>query len=346
VCTVRAVDPLDKLVDVADLDELLREVDRLCERRDWAELVRLRDMCRAALDRGRQVWPIASHVEHRLALEGPAEQAAAVLVPAAGHLGLGPISEVAASTHTWAELAPHAPPTPVAALAAHERVVRGEPVDAATLAVPVLDLPLRLQPWEPDYPVATYTAHSVDAPRPPLPELQAVRVPDAPGVAVGVDDPVAAALLETVAAWTAESNGRAAAVSVEGDAPAAAARLLETAAARTARPAGDGQAMLRLGRLEVAEALALLGWAGGSGGAHGRRRGAARGRFDAWWALAALCGLDDLWPPDGDELGAAAAELRWYWWDAAEPDTGWTLRLAVEDPLDGLAWAISATDAA
>ena len=43
---------------------------------------------------------------------------------------------------------------------------------------------------------------------------------------------------------------------------------------------------------------------------------------------------------------AAIGELRWYWWDAGEPDTGWTLRLAVEDPLDGLAWAVSATDAA
>ena len=47
-------------------------------------------------------------------------------MPGAGRFALGPLSEVAASTHTWAELAPHAPPGPLAAVTAHERVVRGE----------------------------------------------------------------------------------------------------------------------------------------------------------------------------------------------------------------------------
>ena len=32
------------------------------------------------------------------------------------------------------------------------------------------------------------------------------------------------------------------------------------------------------------------------------------------------------------ELGELAGELRWYWWDAHEPATGWQLQLAVEDP--------------
>jgi hypothetical protein len=102
----------------------------------------------------------------------------------------------------------------------------------------------------------------------------------------------------------------------------------------------------RVAPLPPSDALALLAWAAASGGAHGRRRGAARGRFDAWWAAAALTGLDDDWPPDPDELGAAIAELRWWWWDAAEPDTGWTLRIALEDPVDGLAWAVTAVDIA
>jgi hypothetical protein len=72
----------------------------------------------------------------------------------------------------------------------------------------------------------------------------------------------------------------------------------------------------------------------------------ASGRFAAWWAVAALAGLLDDWPVDPDRLGEAAHELRWFAWDAAEPITGWSLRLAVEDPLDGLAWALSASDAA
>ena len=55
--------------------------------------------------------------------------------------------------------------------------------------------------------------------------------------------------------------------------------------------------------------------------------------------------LDD-WPLDPAELGELAAGLRWWWWDAHEPATGWQLQLAVEDPADGLAWAISARDSA
>ena len=89
-----------------------------------------------------------------------------------------------------------------------------------------------------------------------------------------------------------------------------------------------------------------LAWAGASGGAHGRRRGAAAGRFGAWWTLAALGDLTDEWPVDPDALGALAAELRWYRWDAHEPAMGWQLQLAVEDPEESVAWAILARDAA
>jgi hypothetical protein len=68
----------------------------------------------------------------------------------------------------------------------------------------------------------------------------------------------------------------------------------------------------------------------------------AAGRFDAWWAAAALSDLD--WPPEPDELGAAIASLRWWRWDAHEPAVGWVLRLAVDDPAAGMAWAIDAHD--
>jgi hypothetical protein len=92
--------------------------------------------------------------------------------------------------------------------------------------------------------------------------------------------------------------------------------------------------------------MAWMAWAGASGGAHGRRRGAAAGRFGALWLVAALGDALDDWPIPLDELGAIAGDLRWHWWDAHEPMTGWQLQLAVESPADGLAWAITARDAA
>ena len=97
--------------------------------------------------------------------------------------------------------------------------------------------------------------------------------------------------------------------------------------------------------VSVADAVALLAWAAASGGARGRRRGAATGRFEAWWVLATLTAQDDDWPVDP---GAAAADLRWWMWEpgahAGDVEPGWVCRLAVEDPLDGLAWALNATD--
>ena len=96
--------------------------------------------------------------------------------------------------------------------------------------------------------------------------------------------------------------------------------------------------------LTPAEAMALMAWTAASGGAHGRRRGMAAGRFAAWWAAAAVTGLLDDFPPDPHELGDAVAELRWWVWDEVGPRTGWSCRIAVEDPADGLAWALDATD--
>jgi len=39
-----------------------------------------------------------------------------------------------------------------------------------------------------------------------------------------------------------------------------------------------------------------------------------------------------------------ASELRWVLWDPGDAVGGWALHLAVEDPQDGMAWAISAVD--
>ncbi len=70
---------LAELVEAADLNALLRAVDGLCEDRDWGRLVDLADMCEEALERGKQLWPIADHIDYRLALEAPGDYAGSVL---------------------------------------------------------------------------------------------------------------------------------------------------------------------------------------------------------------------------------------------------------------------------
>jgi len=320
---------LDDMIERSDLDGLTRRVDALCESRSWAELLDLRDRSRAALERGRQLWPIASHIEFRLALEGDARHAAAVLVDGTGHLALGPLPEVAASRHTWAELEPWIETGAPSTFCAHERVVRGEDLTYAEgIDRRLLDLPLVLQPWEPAYPVATYQPERYEAPPPDLPPLRPVDLPE-PGREEG-DLEVTEALCDLVRVWTTESNGRAEAIAVSGDAPGALATL--------------GLSTARMTEISLADAMAAMAWAAASGGAHGRRRGMAAGRFGAWWALAALAGMADDWPVPPAELGRAGRELRWFLWDAGAPQVGWSLDLAVDDPTDGVAWALTAND--
>jgi hypothetical protein len=61
------------------------------------------------------------------------------------------------------------------------------------------------------------------------------------------------------------------------------------------------------------------------------------------WHTAALLG-DVPWPAEPDRLAAALGQLRWYRWDEGQVEEGWILRLAVEDPDNGWAAAIGATD--
>jgi hypothetical protein len=151
------------------------------------------------------------------------------------------------------------------------------------------------------------------------------------------DDPVViedleseSALADLVTPWVTESNGRCQTVTVEGG-PSEAIRGLGLSRART-------------GPITSSTALAWMGWAGASGGAHGRRRGAAAGRYGAWWVVSTLCEIP--WPPHASEVAEAVDRLSWIWFDDGAPGTGWKLRLAVGDPRTGLAWAVSAVDAA
>jgi hypothetical protein len=325
------VSQISDAVEAGDLDELLRIIDALCETRDWDGLVEVRDRSRRAVERGRQLWPAASHAEYRLALDAPAEYAASVLVEGAGRFALGPLPEVAASTHTWGELAPHVSAGPIAALAAHERVVRGETVDAATVAHgEVLAVPLHLARFEPAYAVATYRDAGAEFPAPEVSRGRPLELPEPAPIIDGGD--VERMLHDVVRGWTTGSEGKARIVAVEGEAAHAIAAL----GVREARGAW----------LDHAEALALLAWAGASGGRHGRRRGAAAGRDVAWATAAALAGSEPDEPIDEDALGRALGELLWFAWNAPDVTSGWVLRLAVADPADGLAWAIDAYDPA
>jgi hypothetical protein len=346
--SLRGLSPASsELVERGDLDELTRHVNRLVASEEWAELAALRVRCRLAVERGKQLWAVAAHIEYRLALGAPARWAAMMLESGPGRFALGPLPEVAASTHTWEELSPHVHPTPQAAMAAHERVMRGDDLtgnpDAMKLP-DVLDLPWSLQPWEPSYALAEYEPDRMEAPAPRLPALALLGAaaqgtePTSRGASPlsrGQADAVASSLVDLVSTWTEESNGRAEAIGVRGDA-------LSAIQALGARPR-------EIVELEAAVALAAMGWAAASGGAHGRRRGAAPGRFAAWLVLVALGDLSAKWPLAPDEIGEVLHQVRWYAWGAGEPSTGWALRLAVEGtagPSKDRAWAVSATDAA
>ncbi|MEO5899061.1 MAG: hypothetical protein ABIR68_02880 [Ilumatobacteraceae bacterium] len=387
---------LDALIHRADLDGLVHAIDADCATGDWAGLLRLRDRARSAVGSGRQLWPAATLAEYRLALWAPAEWAAEVLDEDGGRFTIGPLTEVVAVHHTFADLAIFVPPGPRLGFIAHERALRGEEIDPdalAALGVPeVFDIPLQLQPWEPAYVLATYTDDGVTADPPPRPAGRPVAQPprdDSPArtappgsvaqpprddspvpvpaeldggfdrigtirrpqgvhpqpnrhvedrqrtavelAPVVEDAAVELATRQLLDAWTASSNGRAEVVCVEGRAADAVARL--------------GVRGAVLVPLDAREAFAWLAWAGASGGAHGRRRGAALGRFGAWWLVAALGDALEEWPLAPDDVGEIATELRWWWWDAGEPPLGWELQLAVEDPAEGYAWAISAHDA-
>ena len=325
---------LDGLIHSVDLDGLVRMIDDRCSDRDWAGLLRLRDRCLAATrETGRQLWPAATLAEYRLALSAPAEWAATVLDGEAGRFTIGPLSEVVAVHHGWTELAPHLAPVPIALFVAHERSIRGEQIDAGTVdgLPPVLDIPVAIQPWEPNYPQSMYSDTGAEHPDPPTSgELQHAMA--TAGATLVDDDSTELAVRQLVEAWTTASTGRAEVACVEGTGLDALGAL--------------GVRSVRLVEIPATESLARIAWAGASGAAQGRRRGMAIGRFSMWWLLGALGDLHDEWPPTIDEIDELLANLRWYRWDAHEPEGGWRLQLLVEDTNEGLAWAINATDQA
>ncbi len=319
---------LGPLVAEGNPEELLRVVDGLCGSRDWDGLVELRHRLEEAIEEGRPLWPVRTWVEYRLALEAPGRQAASVLRPGASRFALGPLTEVAASRHTWAELAPFLHDPAVVSAIAQERVLRGEDLRGDERAEDdALGLPLVLASWEPRYVLPVYRDDriTVEGP-PPAPEPAVMHgKPDAPRAR---QDDTVRALRDLVEVWTSESEGSVEICAVRGRPEDAVAALGITAP--------------RLARLEPAEAMAWMAWAAASGGAHGTRRGAALGRFDAWWAAAAATGLS--WPPEPEQLGKLIGAQNWWLWDGGNQLNGWVLRLVVSSPTQGWAVALDARD--
>jgi resuscitation-promoting factor RpfA len=308
-------------IEASDTDELLRAVDRYCRSKDWEALIELRHRCDEAVSRGKQLWGVSQHIRYRLALEAPGPLAGPVVGEGGSRFALGPLAEVAASTKTWHEMESHIGAGPERDTFGAERVVRGEDIEAA-----IPDLPSTLLDWEPSYPLATYHPDKVESPSPQVPDTHPVDLGSHP-VSIDDDDSVGA-LGDLVESWTDQSNGRSQISVVEGDHIAAVASL--------------GMPSARVGQLDRAAAMSWMCWAGASGGAHGRRRGAGTGRYSTWFALATLTDLD--WPVDPASLEQATAGLTFHWFDDGSPETGWVLRLAISSPEDGLSWSISASD--
>lgn len=318
---------VEELVRRGDPSELLLEVDRRCEQRDWDGLLILRDRCEQAIEHGRQLWSISQFVEYRLALEAPGPYAAGVCRTGAGRFALGPLTEVAGSTHAWDELADHLAEPWVAATLAQERVLRGEDLRRDPRAHPgELGLPMSLLPWEPDYPLPVYRSHDLVESGPAAIDpsrFEQVRGEDAPPA----ERPdLRRALLEVAATWAEGSNGSCMVAAVLGDAAAAAHAVLADE--------------VGLAPIEVGEAVSRLAWAAASGGAYGRRRGMAAGRSTALWVLHAATGV-----PAHEGAQALEPEFgRLRWFEMASPDAaGWRLRLVVEHD-DGWSAAVDAWD--
>jgi hypothetical protein len=322
-------DTLQDLIEASDLAGLTRYVDGVCASRDWDQLAVVRDRCNEAVERGKQVWAIAQFAEYRMALDAPAEMAGAVMSDGRGRFALGPLWEVAASTHSWGDLDPYVSVPTVRAMIAHERSIRGEAVDATSIDERILEIPLAVQSWEPEYPVADYQSDRATFPDEifDLP-MAWIELPDATDR--DDDDRVCNALLALVAPWWEDSLGHAEVVTVEGTIEEAIRAL--------------GPHRVRAAEVDLATAFEAMVWAGASGGAHGRRRGTPTGRALAWWVILEVLGYDDV-PEDLDELGREAAALRWMLWDPGDRVGGWNLHLGIQDPRDGLAWVLSAVDA-
>lgn len=332
------------LVEGNDPDEVLREIDRLADRRDWQGLLALRQACRRAAERGFQLWGPAAFADYRIACGAPAAMVATVLEAPPNAFSPGPLPEVAAVGDAGRAVLDVLPGGPLAGMVAHELVVAGHDLSrAADLAryVQEFELPLAMCGWEPSPPEVQYGASGGSFPRPALRPVAADALTD-PADAVPLDDPDAlAAWRGLVAPWVEQSNGSATVAAVHGGPRGAIAALRSGATVL-----GGVTVPPVLMALQPEDALAWMWWAAADGGARGRRPGRAAGRRKLWHALAAVTGVLDDGPLEGSHLGEAIGPLRWWTWVAGGEQVadGWIVRLVAWDPVDDVSFAIDAAD--
>lgn len=315
-----------ELVYRGDLDELVRAVDAAANRGDVDEVVALRRACLDAVEfSGRQLWGPAAYAAYRLALDGPSDVAVQMVVEAEDRHMLGPLTEVVAQHHDWADLRDRVPPGPVRGTVAVERVLRGEDLrDDPTAEVHHLDVPAHWCAWEGPRPRLEYRPGEVLAPAP----QPRVTGDDARAVEAGdaIDDPDLVQTIEAlVAPWATSPDARIAVAVVDGPAAGAVGAVAPGA---VVKPIG------------LPDAVAAMTWAASSGGAARRRRGGAAGRSATWWALRTLVAHEPASPVE--DLVADLGDWSWWRFGGVEED-GWWLRLAAEH-VDGWSLAIDARD--
>jgi hypothetical protein len=318
---------LDELIQRADLDGLVRHVDDTCSSRDWDHLLRIRDDARNAVKTGRQLWPIATLANYRLALWAPAHLAVRALDDAARTFMPGPVSEILALHNSWEDLEPHLEFTHDRSLVAYERALRGDVIPPHEDHA--LEIPFAPAPWEPPYALASYNDDGVVDDMPSLSlKWHTVDTREADAL----EDDTVPAFARMMEPWTAHSNGVSRAVVVDGEIEDAFGAL--------------GLHDVSFSQMTTHNALQWLTWAASSGGAHGKRRGVATGRSEALWLLATFTGLDDSWPRSFAELGDVITnQLEFFVFTADKHSAqGWWLQLAVVDPNEGLTAAFIARD--
>lgn len=319
---------LAEAVELGDLDNLVRLVDGIAGAREWDRLLNLRERCRLAVERGKQLWGVAHYCNYRLALDAPPHIAGPLITQPRGHMLPGPLPEIIASRHSWSQLAEYLPDSPERAVVAQERVLRGEDLSLSDADIEVLGLPLKLAHWEGTPAVATYKPAGGQFDPPDLPEMDEAPTGEQ---RPPIDEEASVALADLGREWLERSNGSLEVVCVEGSALDAVATL--------------GAPSVRIKEVGLPVAMEWMMWLAASGGAHGVRAGLAAGRSKAWWALAQIAAIGNEWPIAQEDLFQSSEGLRWFLWSDLAEDVGWACRLAVEDPVDGLAWALTALDA-
>ncbi len=324
-------DALHQAINTSDHAELLRWIDRFDTAGSFDALIDLVIACNGAVERGHQLGGVAAHAAYRIALHGPLDAFVEVMDETDDRFTPGPFAEVLAYTHPYQTLSEELPLGALRLSALAESALRTPHEIAAVAMDEMYELPTTLLSWEPEYALAEYyDTEGIFPPYSPTGTLPALQVPQRSQEQATrrTPDQVSYALSDVVAHWSSGSTGRTEHLTIHGTAIGAL-----------------GELGIRRGQLQpisLADAMGLMAWAGASGAANGRRRGAAAGRFAAWSVLAELAGVE--WPPDPALLEAQLHGIGWYTFDAGAPVLGWQFRFAIEDPANGIAWVISADD--